>query len=147
VRQVSRRTKANEEKNESKRKIKGSPPVRLMVPHHKTKNGSISYSTRSSASRDESSYRQSATTRTTRSGSGGDDITIKLHGGAVVEVGNTKISCIKGGEINIPRAGGGSDPGTVYDDDLKGRASRYERPVARRQSVDFVSTLRPRLPE
>jgi hypothetical protein len=115
--------------------VNGGPTAHLTAENlRQVKNGSSSHSTRSSASRDESSYRQSATTRTTRSGSGDDDITIKLHGGAVVEVGSTKISCIKGGEINIPRAGGGSDRGTVYDDDLKSRASRYERPVARTRS-------------
>ncbi|KAI1864883.1 uncharacterized protein JN550_008703 [Neoarthrinium moseri] len=106
------------------------------------KNGGSSHSTRSSASRDASSYRQSATTRTTRSGSGDDDITIKVPDGAVVEVGNATVKCFNGGEINIGRSGGGSDRGTVYDDDLKSRATRTDRPSNRHRA----SSLRRALP-
>lgn len=115
--------------------VNGGPTAHLTVENlRQVKNGSSSHSTRSSASRDESSYRQSATTRTTRSGSGDDDITIKLHGAAaVVEIGATKFNC-KGGEINIPRGGGGSDRGTVYEEDLKSRASRQDRPLVRTRS-------------
>lgn len=93
----------------------------------RVKNGGTSRSSRSTQSRDESSYKQSATTRTTRSSSGDDDITIKVPDGAIVEVGNTKISCKRGGEINIGRNNGGSDRGTVYDDDRKTRAIEDDR--------------------
>ncbi|KAK7967410.1 uncharacterized protein PG986_001687 [Apiospora aurea] len=62
----------------------------------RVKDGGTSRSSRSTQSRDESSYKQSATTRTTRSSSGDDDITIKVPDGAIVEVGNAKISCRMG---------------------------------------------------
>ncbi|KAK7953331.1 hypothetical protein PG988_014025 [Apiospora saccharicola] len=93
----------------------------------KNGNAGTSRSSRSTQSRDESSYKQSATTRTTRSSSGDDDITIKVPDGAIVEVGNAKISCRRGGEINIGRGNGGSDRGTVYDEDRKSRAIEDDR--------------------
>ncbi|KAH8672071.1 hypothetical protein BGZ60DRAFT_527501 [Tricladium varicosporioides] len=64
-----------------------------------------SRSTKSSASRDESDYKKSATTRTTRSGSGNDDenVTIKVTGTARVMVGGAQIDCPDGGEIEIKR--------------------------------------------
>lgn len=109
------------------------------------KNGGSSRSTRSSASRDESSFRHSATTKTTRSGSNDDDITIKVPNGAVVEVGNAKINCTNGGEINIGRGTNGSDRGTVYDDELRSRGSRAERPPNRiRASSQSVHSRHPR---
>ncbi|KAI0124364.1 hypothetical protein BJ170DRAFT_598673 [Xylariales sp. AK1849] len=112
--------------------VNGGPGAILTAENLRhVKNGGSSRSTRSSQSRDESSYRQSATTRTTRSGSGDDDITIKVPSGAVVEVGNAKINCMKGGEINIGRSGAGSDRSTVFGDDLKSRVHRIERPPTR----------------
>ncbi|ORY71773.1 uncharacterized protein BCR38DRAFT_305179, partial [Pseudomassariella vexata] len=99
------------------------------------KNSASSRSTRSSGeSRDESSFKQSATTRTTRSGNSDDDITIKVPRGAIVEWGNAKISCEEGGEVAISRGGNGasqrgSDRGTVYGDDRKSRAG--DRPPVR----------------
>ncbi|KAH8652488.1 hypothetical protein BX600DRAFT_441362 [Xylariales sp. PMI_506] len=115
--------------------VSGGSPANLTAENLRhVKNGGSSHSTRSSASRDESSYRQSATTRTTRSGSGDDDITIKVPSGAVVEVGNAKISCNQGGEINIGRSGGGSDRGTVYNGDLKSRVDKSERPPFRHRA-------------
>ncbi|KAH6655013.1 hypothetical protein BKA67DRAFT_223431 [Truncatella angustata] len=109
------------------------------------KNGGSSRSTRSTASRDESSFKQSAATRTTRSSSNDDDITIKVPSGAVVEVGNAKINCTNGGEINIGRGGGGSERGTVYDDDGRSRAPKSERPSNRtRTSSQSVHSRRPR---
>ncbi|KAI0169485.1 hypothetical protein GGR52DRAFT_469000 [Hypoxylon sp. FL1284] len=105
----------------------GNVPPLTAEALRRVKNGGSSRSTRSSASRDESDYRQSATTRTTRSSDGDDDITIKLPIGAVIEVGNTKIHCRDGGDINIGRNGvgrGGSDQTTNYSDDHKSRVER-----------------------
>ncbi|KAI1371525.1 hypothetical protein F4677DRAFT_457117 [Hypoxylon crocopeplum] len=109
--------------------VSGNAPALTAEALRRVKNGGSSHSTRSSQSRDESDYKQSATTRTTRSSSGDDDITIKLPMGAVIEVGNTKIHCKDGGDINIGRGGasrgGGSDNATSnYDDDRKSRGDR-----------------------
>ncbi|KAI8962204.1 hypothetical protein F5Y11DRAFT_201005 [Daldinia sp. FL1419] len=107
----------------------GGPPLTAEALR-RVKNDGSSRSTRSSASRDESDYKQSATTRTTRSNNGDDDITIKLPMGAVIEVGNTKIHCKDGGDINIgrgngtSRAGGSDPPASNYGDDRKSRADR-----------------------
>jgi len=58
-------------------------------------------STRSSESRDESDFRQSATTRTTRS-SNDEDVTIFVKGGsATLKVGGAEMKCKDGTEINI----------------------------------------------
>ncbi|KAI3318182.1 hypothetical protein HD806DRAFT_320597 [Xylariaceae sp. AK1471] len=93
----------------------------------KVKSGS-SRSTRSSASRDESEYKHSATTHTTRSSSGDDDITIKVSAGCTVEVGGAKIHCRDGGDISIGRIGtsrSGSDRGTsIYSDERRSRSDR-----------------------
>ncbi|KAI4602037.1 hypothetical protein KJ359_010903 [Pestalotiopsis sp. 9143b] len=110
----------------------------------RVKNSTSSRSTRSSASRDESSFRQSETTKTTRSGSNDDDITIKVPSGAVVEYGGAKIRCANGGELTVGRSGG-SDRGTVFDDDLRSHARRTERSAMRpRASSQSVHTRRPR---
>ncbi|KAK8058707.1 hypothetical protein PG994_009155 [Apiospora phragmitis] len=117
--------------------VAGGPTAPLTAETlRRVKNGGTSRSSRSTQSRDESSYKQSATTRTTRSSSGDDDITIKVPDGAIVEVGNAKISCRMGGEINIGRNNGGSDRGTVYDDDRKSRAieDRKSRAIEDRKS-------------
>ncbi|KAI1126773.1 hypothetical protein F5Y10DRAFT_266739 [Nemania abortiva] len=94
----------------------------------KAKTGGSSRSTRSSASRDESEYKHSATTHTTRSSSGEDDITIKVSAGCVVEVGNVKIHSTEGGEVSVGRTGSsrtGSDRGTsVWGDERRGRIDR-----------------------
>ncbi|CAG8962454.1 hypothetical protein HYFRA_00014184 [Hymenoscyphus fraxineus] len=65
-----------------------------------------SQSTKSSHSRDESDYKKSVTTRTTRSGSGDNDenLTIKLKGTTRLIVGGAQIEC-DGGEIEIKRQG------------------------------------------
>ncbi|KAI1405653.1 hypothetical protein F4819DRAFT_374439 [Hypoxylon fuscum] len=113
--------------------VAGGPNAPLTAEAlRRVKNGGSSRSTRSTASRDESDYKQSATTRTTRSSDGDDDITIKLPMGAVIEVGNTKIHCKDGGDINIGRnnnnngtsRAGGSDHTTNYEDDRKSRGDR-----------------------
>ncbi|KAI1505884.1 hypothetical protein F5X99DRAFT_173974 [Biscogniauxia marginata] len=114
--------------------VSGSTPPLTAEALRQVKNGGSSRSTRSSGSRDESEYKHSATTRTTRSGSGEDDITIKIPMGAVVEVGNTKIHCRDGGDISVGRGGNGrgsSDRGnSTYGDDRKStyddRKSTYD---------------------
>ncbi|KAI0865627.1 hypothetical protein F4860DRAFT_259987 [Xylaria cubensis] len=97
----------------------------------KVKTGGSSRSTRSSASRDESEYKHSATTHTTRSSSGEDDITIKVSAGCVVEVGNVKIHSREGGEVSVGRTGtsrAGSDRGTsIYGDERLLRDDRRSR--------------------
>ncbi|KAI0491224.1 hypothetical protein F4859DRAFT_38776 [Xylaria cf. heliscus] len=101
----------------------------------KVKTGGSSRSTRSSASRDESEYKHSATTHTTRSSSGEDDITIKVSAGCVVEVGNVKIHSMDGGEVSVGRTGAsrtGSDRGTsIYGDERLLRDDRRSRSSAR----------------
>lgn len=67
----------------------------------KRSQGGSSRSTRSSDSHEESEWRNSATTRTTRSVAGEDDFTIKVTGQAVVEVSGTKIQCQDGSAISI----------------------------------------------
>ncbi|XDG02320.1 hypothetical protein ABKA04_001935 [Annulohypoxylon sp. FPYF3050] len=113
----------------------------------RVKNGGSSRSTRSSASRDESDYKQSATTRTTRSGSGDDDITIKLPMGAVIEVGNTKIHCKDGGNMNIGRGNGTSRAGgsehaapSHYSDERSERKSRADRSERRTRTGSYSRT-------
>ncbi|OTB05244.1 hypothetical protein M426DRAFT_22108 [Hypoxylon sp. CI-4A] len=120
----------------------------------RVKNEGSSHSTRSSASRDESDYKQSATTRTTRDSDGDDDITIKLPMGAVIEVGNTKIHCRDGGDINIGRnnkdnsnnnnngaSRGGSDhaPSTSSDERSE-RKSRGDRAATRTRTGSYSRT-------
>jgi hypothetical protein len=103
-----------------------------------SRDGPGSRSTRSSAShdesRDESDYRQSATTRTTRSSNNNsnmdDDVTIRIKGVRSVEVGGAKMQCDKGAEINIASRGpapstgyrGGSDRSSYM-----GAEDRYQR--------------------
>jgi hypothetical protein len=63
-------------------------------------------SSRSTQSRDETDYKKSAITRTTRSLSNYNDdenVTIKVTGQARVMVGVTQINCDEGGEITIKR--------------------------------------------
>ncbi|KAI0407492.1 hypothetical protein F4802DRAFT_24810 [Xylaria palmicola] len=107
----------------------GGPTSALTVEAlRKAKTGGSSRSTRSSASRDESEYKHSATTHTTRSSSGEDDITIKVSAGCVVEVGNVKIHSMDGGEVSVGRTGtsrSGSDRGTsIYGDERRSRSDR-----------------------
>ncbi|KAI1004399.1 hypothetical protein K3495_g3811 [Podosphaera aphanis] len=66
---------------------------------------SSSRSTKSSASRDESDFKKSVTTRTTRSASANDDenMTIKVTGSARVLVAGAQIECTDGGAIEIKR--------------------------------------------
>ncbi|RDL30128.1 uncharacterized protein BP5553_10406 [Venustampulla echinocandica] len=100
-----------------------------------------SRSTKSSNSRDESDYRKSATTRTTRSGSGADDenVTIKVTGTARVMVGGAQIDCPDGGEIEIKKRqpkslrNGSEMSGSEYggQGQIDDRRSRVDRPSGR----------------
>ncbi|KAF7520053.1 hypothetical protein G7054_g12894 [Neopestalotiopsis clavispora] len=111
----------------------------------RVKNSTSSRSTRSSASRDESSFRQSETTKTTRSGSNDEDITMKVPHGAVVEYDGIKIKCAKGGELTLGRGDRGSDRGTIYGDELRTHAHRTERSGTRpRSSSQATHARRPR---
>ncbi|KAI1462460.1 hypothetical protein F4805DRAFT_135610 [Annulohypoxylon moriforme] len=125
----------------------GTAPPLTAEALRRVKNGGSSRSTRSSASRDESDYKQSATTRTTRSGSGDDDITIKLPMGAVIEVGNTKIHCKDGGNMNIGRGNGTSRAGgsehaapSAYSDERSERKSRADRSERRTRTGSYSRT-------
>ncbi|KAI0157325.1 hypothetical protein GGR57DRAFT_63335 [Xylariaceae sp. FL1272] len=104
-----------------------APSSALTAEALRYKNGGSQPSTRSTESRDESEYKHSATTHTTRSSSGEDDITIKVPMGAVVEVGGARITCKDGGDISLGRNNTsikGSDRGTVYGDDRRSRSDR-----------------------
>lgn len=88
--------------------VTGGPPIALtaeLLRKQQRRQAGSSRSTKSSGSRDDSDYRRSATTRTTRSGSGLDDenVTIKVKGDARVMVGGAQIECKDGGEIQIKR--------------------------------------------
>ncbi|KAJ2969101.1 hypothetical protein NUW58_g10067 [Xylaria curta] len=111
--------------------IGGPSPALTVEALRRAKTNGSSRSTRSSASRDESEYKHSATTHTTRSGSGDDDITIKVPAGCVVEVGNVKIHSRDGGEVSVGRTGtshAGSDRGTsIYGDERLLRDDRRSR--------------------
>lgn len=123
----------------------GGPTVPLtaeVLKRQQRREAGSSRSTKSSQSRDESDYKKSATTRTTRSGSGNDDenVTIKVTGTARVMVGGAQIDCADGGAIEIKRRQsirGGSERsssefGDKYGDRrIEDRQSRVTRPSAR----------------
>ena len=119
----------------------GGPTVPLtadMLRRQQRHTGS-SRSTKSSGSRDESDYRRSATTRTTRSVQTPEDenVTIKVTGQARVVVGGAQIDCQEGGEIKIKRRESlrmGSDrSNSEYDGHgrLEERRSRADRHAGR----------------
>jgi hypothetical protein len=114
------------------------PTVPLTAEALRRRHAGSSRSTKSSGSRDESDYRKSATTRTTRSGSGNDDgeFTIKVKGGqARVMVGGAQIDCTEGGEIEIKRQKSirngsersGSEYGGTRMDERRSRVDRDPR--------------------
>ncbi|CZR61407.1 uncharacterized protein PAC_11303 [Phialocephala subalpina] len=118
------------------------PLTAEVLKRQQRREAGSSRSTKSSQSRDESDYKKSATTRTTRSGSGNDDenVTIKVTGTARVMVGGAQIDCADGGAIEIKRRqsirGGSerssSDFGDKYGDRrIEDRQSRVGRPSAR----------------
>lgn len=123
--------------------VAGPPVVPLtadMLKRQQRRQARSSGSTKSSGSRDESDYKKSATTRTTRSGSHGDDenVTIKVTGTARVTVGGAEIECRDGGEIEIKHQkairngserGSNSEWGGTQRDRIEGdRRSRADRP-------------------
>ncbi|ERT02174.1 uncharacterized protein SPSK_05147 [Sporothrix schenckii 1099-18] len=101
------------------------------------RGGPKSRSTRSSGSRDESDWRQSATTRTTRS-SNEEDLTIRVRGNAVFKYGETEMHCQDGTEINIrgPPQGrriGSSDKASYAERD--DRRGRHDYPALRSRAA------------
>ena len=131
----------------------GGTPVPLtaeFLRRQQRREAGSSRSTESSISRDESDYRKSTTTRTTRSGTGPDDenVTIKITGNARVMIGGTQIDATDGGEINIlrrksirdgsERANADRGGGSRIDD----RRSRDERPPGRARASSQHSNTR-----
>ncbi|KAK0651735.1 hypothetical protein B0T16DRAFT_323733 [Cercophora newfieldiana] len=111
----------------------GGPPHQLTAETLRKAARNAS-SSRSSGSYDESDYRQSATTRTTRSSNENEDVTIKIKGSATLKVGGTEMKCRDGAEINIasraiPGFGPGSDSRSGYLEEE--RRPRIERPPTR----------------
>jgi hypothetical protein len=129
----------------------GGPQMPLSaVPHRKAcMIGTSSRSTRSSGSHDESEYRQSATTRTTRSTAPNDeDVTIRVKGRTVLKFGTTEMQCQDGAEINISSRGGGpeilaagSDRSSYIDQD--DRRTRVDIPQSRARAASRAKS-RPR---
>lgn len=128
-----------------------------LLRRQQRRQGGSSRSTKSSGSRDESDYRQSATTRTTRSVSSPEDenVTIKVTGGqARVTIDGAQIDCNDGGEIEIRREkslkgsqstrGGSewsnSEYGGAGSRRIDDRKSRVDRPAgqSRRGSVSYA---------
>ncbi|KAK4215956.1 hypothetical protein QBC37DRAFT_113591 [Rhypophila decipiens] len=115
-----------------------------------SRHGGSRSSTRSSESRDESDFRQSATTRTTRSSAAGEeDMTIRVKGNAVLEVGGAKIRCRDnhdGAEINIsrgPPAGGGYRTSSDQSSYLgqEDRRTRMDRPATRHRASSQAASF------
>lgn len=107
------------------------------------RGGPKSRSTRSSGSRDESDWRQSATTRTTRS-SNEEDLTIRIKGNALFKYGDTEMHCQDGTEINIrgPPLGrrvGSSDKSSYAE--IEDRRSRFERPALRSRAASQAGSV------
>ncbi|RKU45921.1 hypothetical protein DL546_002211 [Coniochaeta pulveracea] len=113
-----------------------------------------SRSTRSSGSHDESDFKQSATTQTTRSSHViDDDLTIRVRGNASLKIGGAEVRCEDGAELNISRNGlsgsyrGGSDRSSYFDpedrrisedrrlEDRRSRIDPLERPVMRTRTT------------
>lgn len=115
----------------------GGPTVPLTAEVLKKQQRRHGGSSRSTSSRDESDYRKSQTTRTTRSGSNDDEnVTIKVTGHARVMVAGTQIDCGDGGEISISRQKSirnGSERGSEFggQKQIDDRRSRVDRPMGR----------------
>jgi hypothetical protein len=132
--------------------VSGPAVTPLTAEALRRRHAGSSRSTKSSGSRDESDYRKSATTRTTRSGSGpDDDFTIKVKGGqARVMVAGAQIDCTEGGEIEIKRhpsiRNGSERSNSEYGGlpRIDDRRSRIDRPIgrSRRSSVSGQSYTR-----
>ncbi|KAK4241142.1 hypothetical protein C8A03DRAFT_41439 [Achaetomium macrosporum] len=114
--------------------ISGGPPMPLTAETLRKagKSGASSRSTWSSGSHDESDYRQSAATRTTRSTAPNDeDVTIRVKGNTVLKFGNAEMQCEDGAEINISSRSGNAEIRTGSD------RSSYIDPEDRRTRIDF----------
>jgi len=129
----------------------GGPPMQLTAETLRKagRNGSSSRSTRSSGSHDESDYRRSATTRTTRS-SNDEDVTIRVKGNATLKVGGAEMKCRDGTEINInsrvmPSIRTVSDRSSYLDHD--DRRPRIERPPTRARNHSQSGSFSRSLPQ
>ncbi|CAK7213382.1 hypothetical protein SCUCBS95973_001786 [Sporothrix curviconia] len=103
------------------------------VLHEADRRGPKSRSTRSSGSRDESDWRQSATTRTTRS-SNEEDLTIRVKGNALFKYGDAEMQCQDGTEINIRGPPNNRRISTTERGgypEIEDRRSRFDRPALR----------------
>jgi hypothetical protein len=109
--------------------------------------GSGSRSTRSSASKDESDYKHSATTRTTQF-SNDEDVTIRVKGNTVLKVGGAEMQCEDGAEISFVTRGttvaGGSDRSSHFDADE--RRSRRDRQPSRTRATSQAGSYSRTLP-
>jgi len=126
-----------------------APLTQEMLKRAQRRQGQGGSSRTSSGSHSESDYKKSATTRTTRSGSGqehGDDsFTIKVKGGqARIRVDGAEIDCAEGGEVQVQRQksirNGSERSGSIYGSshyDDRDRRSRADQPSgrSRRSSV------------
>lgn len=103
-------------------------------------DGPRSRSTRSSGSRDESEWRQSATTRTTRSSAAEDDRTMKVRGPAYIRMGETEVQCEIGAEVDIAPSGitasRRGDRMSYIDSDSR----RYDRPALRNRAASQAAS-------
>lgn len=116
-----------------------------------SRHGGSGSSTRSSESRDESDFRRSATTRTTRSSAAGEeDMTIRVKGNAVLEVGGARLRCQDGAEISVPRGQTATGFRTTSDQSSylghEDRRSRMERPAARHRASSQAASLSRSIP-
>lgn len=108
--------------------VEGGPTPMLTAEALRKVNKTPSRSTKSTASRDESGYIRSNTTRTSVDN---DDINIIVKGTATLKVGNAEMECRDGAEINISsRSNGGTVRGnsdnadSTYDGGRRGRIDR-----------------------
>ncbi|OBT50388.1 hypothetical protein VE04_09732, partial [Pseudogymnoascus sp. 24MN13] len=89
--------------------VSGGEPIKLTADLLRKQQNTIgsSRSTHSSNSRDESDFKRSVTTRTTRSvsgndaGTGGDDVTVRIKGNPTVTIGAAENTNADGVELNI----------------------------------------------
>ncbi|CAK7210066.1 hypothetical protein SEUCBS140593_000702 [Sporothrix eucalyptigena] len=112
--------------------------------HDADRRGPTSRSTRSSESRDESEWRQSATTRTTRS-SNEEDLTIRIKGNAMFRYGDAEMQCQDGTEINIRgppsnRRISTTERGGGYAE-IEDRRSRFDRPAIRSRAASQAGSV------
>ena len=136
--------------------ISGGPGMRLTAESLKKATRQAlasSHSTGSSESFEESDWRQSATTRTTRSSNNNDeDVTIRVKGSAVLKVGGAEMKCADGAEINIsssrlpPGIRSSSDKSSYAE--FEERRARMDRPATRTRASSQAgshSRMLPRL--